>query len=124
MTSEMDHSRRAIVGAQAIILEQRSDGSPHCRCVGVGHGDATRTDRLRKPAEGCTNDRATASNAFKRDDTEWLCPSRRYRHNPMSCDESSQVGTGFDPGESHLRSEVKFSNSCQNGRAFWAVTND
>src|SRR5215510_6594703 len=112
MTSKMDHSRRAIVGAQAIILEQRSERLSHCRRVAVGHGDAARTDRLRKPAEACTNDRATASNAFKRDDAEWLCPSRGYRHNPMSCDESSQVGTGFDPGESHLRSEVKFSDFC------------
>src|SRR5262249_33290741 len=112
MTSEMNDSRRAIVGAQAIIIEQRSERLPHCRRVSVGHGDATRTDRLRKPTEGRTDDRATASNPLKRDDSEWLCPSRGYRHNPMSSDEPSQVGTGFDPGESHLRSEAKFSNSC------------
>src|SRR5215471_19274643 len=124
MTSEMNWRTRAIACKQAIVLEQRPECSSHCRRICVGHGEATRADRLRKPAECCTHDRTATGNALKRDDTEWLCPSRRYRHNPMSCDESSQVGTGFDPGESHLRSEAKFSNSSQNGRAFWAVTND
>src|SRR5438309_187800 len=112
MTSEMDRSTGAIACMQAVILEHRPECSRHRRRVSVGYGNATRTDRLGEPTEAGTNHHASASNAFKRDDAEWLCPSRGYRHNPMSCDESSQVGTGFDPGESHLRSEVKFSNFC------------
>src|SRR5437870_5436392 len=100
MASEMDWRTRAIACKQAIVLKQRSECSSHCRRVCVGHGDATRADRLRKPAECWTNDRTATSNALKGDDTESLCHPRRYRHNPMSRDESSQVGTGFYPGES------------------------
>src|SRR5690349_1468324 len=120
----MDWGTDAVARTKALILEHRSECSPHCRSVAVGHGDATSTDRLRKPAEGCTNDHATAGDAFKRNNAESLCAARRYRHNPMSRDESSQLGTGFDPGESHLRSEVEFSNPCQDCRAFWAVTHN
>src|SRR6478672_10567963 len=107
MTSEMDRGKRAIGCAQAIIFEQRSECSRHRTDVRIGHGDATTTDRFRQPAEIGTNDHASASDALKGDDAEWLCPSRWYRHNPMSRDKPRQIRAALDPCESHLWFEAK-----------------
>ena len=75
MTSEMGCGAAAISCTQAVILKQGFECYRHRDRIGVGHGDAARTDRLGQPAEASADDRASASNALKRDDAEWLRPS-------------------------------------------------
>src|SRR6516162_8473517 len=107
MTSEMDRNVGAIARTQALILEQQFDCSRHRRSVCAWDSNATRTDRLREPAEVGTDDHTAASNSFKRNKAKSLCTARGHRHNPMSCDKSSQVGAALNPRENDLRSKTK-----------------
>ena len=60
---------------QAVILKQGFE----CYAIAIGLALGTVTPQgpiaSGSPREAGTNDRASASNAFKRDDAEWLRPS-------------------------------------------------
>jgi hypothetical protein len=62
MTSEMGWGAAAMSCTQVVILKQGFE----CYAI-VIHGNAKRADRLLQPAKGGTNDRAFASNAFRRE---------------------------------------------------------